>query len=107
MLKRKVPAMAIKSFTLLVVLGTVCLATAQNAKTTYPSMAPVEEYLGTDPGAEIALARTAAPESISRDAEVLGVQGVGVQPVVGQLEHDARGRRVPRRGDAARSPGPA
>ena len=44
---------------------------AQDAKNQYPNMAPVEEYLMADRNAEIALARTAAPESISRDATVL------------------------------------
>lgn len=43
---------------------------AQDAKTPYPSMAPLEQYL-MERDAEIALARSAAPESISRDAEVL------------------------------------
>jgi hypothetical protein len=33
-------------------------------------MAPIDQYLMTDQSAEIALARSAAPESISRDAEV-------------------------------------
>jgi len=37
----------------------------------YPSMAPLEQYLIKDPEAEIGLARTAAPPSISKDAEVL------------------------------------
>jgi len=52
-------------------------AQAQDAKTPYPSMAPPEQYLMADRNAEIALARSAAPESISRDAEVmvLGRQG--------------------------------
>lgn len=45
-------------------------AFAQDAKTKYPSMAPLEQYL-MDPTAEIALARSAAPESISGTAEVL------------------------------------
>jgi len=45
-------------------------AQAQDAKTPYPSMAPVELYL-MDRDAEIALARSAAPESISRDAEIV------------------------------------
>lgn len=43
---------------------------AQEAKRPYPAMAPLEEYL-MDRDAEVALARSAAPESISRDAEVL------------------------------------
>ena len=44
-------------------------AAAQDAKQAYPTMAPIEQYL-MDRDAEIALARDAAPESISRDAEV-------------------------------------
>src|SRR5215471_5835809 len=42
----------------------------------YPKMAPVEQYL-MEKNAEIQLARTAAPDSISRDATilVLGRQG--------------------------------
>jgi hypothetical protein len=43
---------------------------AQDTKGPYPTMAPIEQYrMPRD--AEIALARTAAPASISRDAEVL------------------------------------
>ncbi len=48
-----------------------CQAKAQDAKTPYPNMAPLEQYLMQDRNAEIALAQSAAPESISRDAEVL------------------------------------
>ena len=44
---------------------------AQTIKTAYPSMAPLEQYLIADRNAEIALARSAAPDSVSRDAEVL------------------------------------
>src|SRR6201993_3998152 len=44
---------------------------AADAKTEYPRMAPVEEYLMTDRNAEIDLARSAAPDSISHDAKVL------------------------------------
>jgi hypothetical protein len=43
---------------------------AQDATSPYPSMAPIEQYR-MDRDAEIAMARTAAPASISRDAEVL------------------------------------
>jgi len=71
--KKKVGAIAI---TLLVVLGTVYQAMAQDATTPYPKMAPVDQYL-MGRNAEIQLARSAAPESISRDATilVLGRQG--------------------------------
>jgi hypothetical protein len=49
---------------------------SQTVKTDYPKMAPVDQYL-MERSAEIALARTAAPPSISQDAEllVLGLQG--------------------------------
>jgi hypothetical protein len=43
---------------------------AQDTKSPYPSMAPIEQYR-MDRDAEIALARTAAPASITRDAEIL------------------------------------
>ena len=43
---------------------------AQEVKTPYPSMAPLEQYL-MDRDAEIALARSAAPDSISRNATIL------------------------------------
>jgi hypothetical protein len=70
MQKKKIGAVAIKNFALLVVLGMAHQARAQNVTTSYPNMAPIEQYL-MDRTAEIALARSAAPESISRDAEVL------------------------------------
>jgi hypothetical protein len=55
---------------------------AQDATKTYANMAPVEQYLMTDQGAEIALARSAAPESISRDAEVLVLGRHGFETAV-------------------------
>jgi hypothetical protein len=61
---------ATSSFALLVVLGGACLAQAQDAKSPYPSMAPLDQYL-MDRNAEIELAMSAAPESVSRDAEVM------------------------------------
>jgi hypothetical protein len=50
--------------------GATGAARADDVKTQYPNMAPVEQYR-MERDAEIALARTAAPESISKDAEVL------------------------------------
>jgi len=78
---------ATESFALLVVLGTAylltgCDARAQDAKAIYPSMAPIEQYLMTDRDAEIALARSAAPESISRDADVLVLGRHGFETAV-------------------------
>src|SRR5260370_5750358 len=54
---------------------------AQDAKQPYPNMAPIEQYL-MDRDAEIALARSAAPESISRDAEVLVLGRHGFETAV-------------------------
>jgi hypothetical protein len=63
---------ALTRFVLLVMVSATWLphAHAQNAETPYPSMAPVDQYL-MERNAEIELAKSAAPESISRDAEVL------------------------------------
>lgn len=44
---------------------------SQEATIMYPRMAPVEEYLMADRNAEIVLARSAAPESLSHDATIL------------------------------------
>jgi hypothetical protein len=52
-------------------LGTAWCAIAQDAQEAYPSMAPLGQYLMEDRSSEIALARSAAPESISRDAEIM------------------------------------
>lgn len=55
---------------LIAVFGAAWSIQAQDTKSPYPSMAPVAQYrMNRD--AEIALARTAAPPSISRDAEIL------------------------------------
>jgi hypothetical protein len=70
MRKNKTGSIAIKSFALIVMLGTTYQARSQNAKTSYPSMAPIEQYL-MDRTAEIALARSAAPESISGEPQTL------------------------------------
>jgi hypothetical protein len=87
MRKKKVSVIAIKSFALLLVLGTAFQAVAQAAArpsttTTYPKMAPVDQYLMADRAAEIALARSAAPASISHDAEVLVLGRHGFETAV-------------------------
>jgi hypothetical protein len=80
-MRKKKAGAAIKIFALLVVLGTAYQAMAQDATTPYPNMAPIERYL-MDRTAEIALARSAAPESISRDADVLVLGGHGFETAV-------------------------
>jgi hypothetical protein len=84
---KKISAIAITSFALLLVPGAAYQATAQAAATPstttpYAKMAPIDQYLMTDQAAEIALARSAAPESISRDAEVLVLGRHGFETAV-------------------------
>ena len=52
---------------------------AQTVSTHYAQMAPVAEYLDTNVGAETALARSAAPAAISRDATVLVLKSSGYE----------------------------
>ncbi len=56
-------------------------AQAQNSKSPYPSMAPVDQYM-TERNTEIALARTAAPPSISADATVMFLGRHGYETAV-------------------------
>ena len=51
--------------------GAICQVNAQTEKTAYPTMAPLDQYLIAEEGAEIALAQSAAPKSVSDSAEVL------------------------------------
>jgi hypothetical protein len=81
MLKKKVAAIAIKGFALLAVLGTGQHAVARDATTPYPKMAPIEQYL-MDRDAEIALARSAAPDAISHDASVIVLTRHGYETAV-------------------------
>jgi hypothetical protein len=86
MRKRNVGAIAIKGLALLVVLGAAQLvaankAVAQDATTSYPKMAPIEQYL-MDRDAEIALARSAAPDAISHDASVIVLTRHGYETAV-------------------------
>ncbi len=58
-------------FAVSVAFGAAVQASAQDAKELYPAMAPLEQYLIADRDAEMALARSAAPQALSADAEVL------------------------------------
>jgi hypothetical protein len=61
---------AFGSSVLVLALGAISHMQAQS-KTPYPDMAALDRYLMPDRNAEIALARSAAPDSISHDAKVL------------------------------------
>jgi hypothetical protein len=64
------------------VFGASRLAWAQDAKAQYLTMAPLDQYLMADRNAEIALAQSAAPTSISGDATVLVFDKGGYQIAV-------------------------
>ncbi len=54
-----------------ILLGMTCSSKAQVRNSPYPARAPLDQYLIPDEKAEIALARSAAPASISDEAEVM------------------------------------
>jgi hypothetical protein len=57
-------------------------ASSQNMAAPYPNMAPIDQYLMADRDAEIALARSAAPPSISTEAEVMVLGRRGYETAV-------------------------
>ena len=80
-MNRKIKTIALETFVLVVVVSAPWQTRAQDTKAPYPSMAPLDQYL-MERNAEIALARSAAPESISRDAEVLVLGRHGYETAV-------------------------
>jgi hypothetical protein len=83
MLGNQIGAVVVKYMALVFMLSAAWPAIAQDAAATaYPTMAPLEQYLIADPNAEVALARSAAPESISRDAEVMVLGRHGYETAV-------------------------
>ncbi len=58
-------------FVLILAVGVPRQMRAQDNKTPYPVMAPLAQYLMPDRNAEIAMARSAAPDAISGDATIL------------------------------------
>ena len=70
-MQRKLPtASAVATLLLTLMLVAPGRVHAQDPQSPYPSMAPLEHHL-MERDAEIALARSAAPDSVSRDAEVM------------------------------------
>jgi hypothetical protein len=68
--RKALGAIALRSFALIVVVAAAWQAQAQDTKAPYLKMAPVDQYM-MERSAEIAMAQSAAPPSISRDAEVM------------------------------------
>jgi len=77
MVNRTVGAMVSGTVFSVVLLSVSGVGWAQGAKTPYPAMAPIEQYRVANVAEEVALARSAANEAVSREAEVLvlGKQG--------------------------------
>jgi hypothetical protein len=67
---------------LLLLFYAIGTATADDAKAAYPAMAPIEQYRVTSASEEIALARSAAPASISGDASILTLGDHGYETAV-------------------------
>jgi hypothetical protein len=74
-------SLRICAWAMTLVLGLAWHAKAQATKTPYPVMAPLDQYL-MDRNSEIALAQSAAPASISRDAEVLVLSRHGYETAI-------------------------
>lgn len=81
MRQKSLGTIALRSLVLFVMLVAASMARAQDVKTPYPGMAPLDQYL-MERDAEIALARSAAPESISKDAEVMVLGRHGYETAV-------------------------
>jgi hypothetical protein len=82
MYRMNVGVISMKRIAVGFLLCTAWQAISQDAKAPYPNMAPIDQYLMEDREAEIALARSAAPESISRDAEILVLGRHGYETAV-------------------------
>jgi len=80
-MKRNARTFEFTSFAVVIVLAAALAAQAQDVKTPYPNMAPLDQYL-MERDAEIALARSAAPDSISLDAEVMVLGQHGYETAV-------------------------
>ena len=80
-MKQKTRTIAFTSFALVIMLAAAWPAQAQDAKAPYPNMAPLDQYL-MERTAEIALARSAAPDSISLDAEIMVLGQHGYETAV-------------------------
>jgi hypothetical protein len=65
-----------------VIPGATSQAQAQAKKTSYTTMAPLDQYLMRDEKSEIALARSAAPASVSDQAEVVVLGRTGYRTEV-------------------------
>ena len=80
--RRRLAMQACLTFTLILAVIATEPGHAQATKTAYPNMAPLDQYLMPDRNAEIALARSAAPDAISSDAKILVLGRNGYETAV-------------------------
>jgi hypothetical protein len=78
---KKQIAISAQAFALILTASTAASA-ADPAAPAYPNMAPAAQYMMASSAEEIALARSAAPSSISNDAEVLVLGAHGYETAV-------------------------
>jgi hypothetical protein len=81
MKRKKRRSILLSAFMLVAALSGPGAAAPQDAKQPYPTMAPLEQYL-MDRDAEIAVARSAAPDAISHDASVIVLTRHGYETAV-------------------------
>ncbi len=67
----KTTTLMLSLYGMALLIGAIGTTFAEDPKPAYPVMAPIEQYLEASDSAEVALARSAAPASISGDASVL------------------------------------
>jgi hypothetical protein len=67
---------------LALIVSTIVTAHAEPTSAPYPKMAPLDQYLIADRNTEVALARTAAPPSISGDATIMVLTARGYEAAV-------------------------
>jgi hypothetical protein len=79
---KQLKSLLTRALIVLAALGLSSPVLSQSTKTAYPEMAPVEQYRIANRQDEIALARSAAPPSISGDAEVLVLGTHGYETAV-------------------------
>ena len=80
--RRTLVSVACLSVALILALIPMKQGLSQAPKAAYPTMAPLDQYLMADRNAEIALARSAAPESISGEARILVLGPHGYETAV-------------------------
>jgi hypothetical protein len=82
-MKKKIVAIAVLAVLVqAAVPGAMRLARAQADKNQYANMAPLDQYLIADQDAEVALAKSGAPPSISGEAEVMVLGRTGFKTAV-------------------------